>query len=268
MAALELYRGRTRWPPVTIGGRMVELRNSDRGSGGEVRESSFHWDVVNVRAMGQYLTRVEGRFIQQLLAARPRPQLVLDIGGGSGRFAVPLYEAGYQLLVLDVDATPLRILVRSEPGIGRALVSGRSDELPIADDSVDCVLCIEVPVLDDPATFLAACRRVLRTGGVVIFTAHNRRSYKGLLKQLTSRRQERRYYGETYLHTISEIRAQLRAFGFSLFQECGFNWIPFTRDADTRLVWAAARLERALGLDRLVQWSPWVLVAAQKSGVV
>lgn len=230
-------------------------------------ESSFHWDVVNVRAMGQYLTRVEGCFIQQSLARRPRPQFVLDIGGGSGRFAVPLHEAGHQVLVLDVDATPLRILARSAPGIGRALVSGRIDELPIADDSVDCVLCIEVPVLDDPTSFLAACRRMLRTGGLVIFTAHNRRSYKGLLKHLASHRNERRYYGETYLHTTSQIRAQLRASGFSLLRERGFNWIPFTRDADTRLVWAAARLERALGLGRLLGWSPWVLVAAQKSAI-
>ena len=237
-------------------------------AGGEVRESSFHWDVVNVRAMGQYLTRVEGRFIQQSLAARPRPQLVLDIGGGSGRFAVPLYEAGHCPLVLDVDPTPLRILTRNAPGVGRALVSGRNDEWPVADDSIDCVLCVEVPALDDPTSFLAACRRVLRTGGLVIFTTHNRRSYKGLLKLVTSRRKERRYYGETYLHTTSQIRAQLGASGFSLLRERGFNWIPFTRDADTQLVRAAAFIERAFGLGRLLGWCPWVLVAAQKSAIV
>lgn len=142
-----------------------------------MRESSFHWDVVNVRAMGQYLTHVEGHFIEQSLAGRPRPQTVLDIGGGSGRVAVPLHEAGHRPLVVDVDATPLRILARQAPGVGRALVSDRIDELPVADDSVDCVLCVEVPVLDDPASFLATCRRVLRTGALVIFTAHNRRSY-------------------------------------------------------------------------------------------
>lgn len=71
-------------------------------------------------------------------------------------------------------------------------MSGRIDGLPIADDSVESVLGIEVPVLDDPTSFLATCRRVLRTGGLVIFAAHHRRSYKGLLKRLTGRRKERR----------------------------------------------------------------------------
>lgn len=66
---------------------------------------------------------------------------------------------------------------------------------------------------------------------------------------------------------MPQIRAQLRASGFSLLRERGFNWIPFTRDADARLVWAAARLGRALGLGRLADRSPRVLVAAQTSGV-
>jgi SAM-dependent methyltransferase len=215
--------------------------------------------------MGQYLTRVEGAFIRQALASRPRPQVVLDIGGGSGRFAVPLHQAGHRLVVADVDTTPLRILGRRAPGVGRVLVGDRIDELPIADDSVDCVLCIEVPVLDDPASFLSECRRVVRKDGLVIFTVHNKRSYKGLMKSLSNRGKDRRYYGETYLHTTSQVRAQLLTAGFSIWREHGFNWIPFTRDSGTPLVWAAARLERTLGLGRMIEWSPWLLVAAQKS---
>jgi SAM-dependent methyltransferase len=230
-----------------------------------VTEAPFHWDVVNVRAMGRYLTEVEGVFIQRAFAQLSVPATVLDVGGGSGRFAIPLQDAGHRVVVVDPDLTPLRALARCAPDVRRVQISGKLDEMPVADASVDGVVCIEVPVMDEPIGFFAECYRLLRPGGLLVFSVHNRRSYKGLMKRLAHRGTRNAYYGEMYLNTIDEIRAHLAAARFSVIREQGFNWLPATRDTDSQMVWASARLERMLGLGRLVALSPWVMVAARRS---
>ena len=106
---------------------------------------------------------------------------VLDIGGGTGGFAVPLAELGYSVTVVDPSPDALAALERRAAETGTAgLVRGiQGDANDVVEllgtDSVDAVVCHSVlEVVDDPADALAAMAAVLRPGGIASMLAANR----------------------------------------------------------------------------------------------
>lgn len=97
---------------------------------------------------------------------------VLDAGGGTGGFAVPLAQAGHRVTVVDPSPDSLAALQRraAERGLADrvAAVQGDLTDLPglLAPASADLVLCHSVlEVVDDPAAALRAVTGVLRPGG-------------------------------------------------------------------------------------------------------
>ena len=116
---------------------------------------------------------------------------VLDVGGGSGMFAVPLARLGHDVTVVDPSADALATLRRraDTAGVG-ALVHGIQGDgdllhevLPAADadsegsgqDSYDLALCHYVlEVVDDPAVTLGEISRALRLGGQLSVATANR----------------------------------------------------------------------------------------------
>ena len=103
-----------------------------------------------------------------------RELTVLDVGGGTGGFAVPLAEAGHTVTVVDASPDALAALTRRAADAGVAdrirAVQGDGDALAglVAPDSVDLILCHAVlEVVDDPAGVVAAMAGALRPGGAV-----------------------------------------------------------------------------------------------------
>lgn len=99
---------------------------------------------------------------------------VLDIGGGTGGFAVRVAELGHRVRVVDPSPDALAALDRRARESGVAdRVTGQQGELSslldvTAPASVDVVLCHGVlEVVDDPAAALATIAEVLRPGGVL-----------------------------------------------------------------------------------------------------
>lgn len=95
---------------------------------------------------------------------------VLDIGGGTGGFAVKVAELGHRVTVVDPSPDALAALARRarEVGVDVAGVQGDVAELPDLVASADIVLCHGVlEVVDDPAAALATIRAVLRPGGTL-----------------------------------------------------------------------------------------------------
>ncbi|MEE6260623.1 methyltransferase domain-containing protein [Plantactinospora sonchi] len=97
---------------------------------------------------------------------------VLDVGGGTGGFAVPLAEAGHRVTVVDASPDALAALTRraAEAGVGDRISAVQGDGDALADlvepASVDLVLCHAVlEVVDDPARVVAAIVTALRPGG-------------------------------------------------------------------------------------------------------
>ncbi len=95
---------------------------------------------------------------------------VLDIGGGTGGFAVRVAELGHQVTVVDPSPDALAALDRRAREIGVQVtgVQGDVDGLAGLVEGADVVLCHGVlEVVDDPATALATIRGVLRPGGTL-----------------------------------------------------------------------------------------------------
>lgn len=114
------------------------------------------------------------------------PLRVLDVGGGSGMFAVPLARLGHDVTVVDPSADALATLGRraENDGVGARVrgVQGDGDllheVLPDAGDAsagYDLALCHYVlEVVDDPAVTLREIARVLRPGGRASVATANR----------------------------------------------------------------------------------------------
>jgi len=106
---------------------------------------------------------------------------VVDVGGGTGGFAVPLAEAGHRVTVVDTSPDALAALTRraAEAGVAERItaVQGDADQLAdlIADDSADLVLCHSVlEVVDNPDRAARALAAALRTGGSASVVVANR----------------------------------------------------------------------------------------------
>ena len=113
--------------------------------------------------------------LQAVLDGAPAAE-VLDIGGGTGGFAVPLAELGHRVTVVDPSPDALASLDRRarESGVADRVTGLQGDLGDLAggqgdhDAEADVVLCHGVlEVVDDPAAALAAIGRVLRPGGVL-----------------------------------------------------------------------------------------------------
>ncbi len=103
---------------------------------------------------------------------------IVDAGGGTGGFAVPLAGLGHAVTVVDPSPDSLAALERraAEAGVGvRALQGDAADLgelLPV--DSADLVLCHSVlEYVEDPTSALAAMAGLLREGGAISVLAAN-----------------------------------------------------------------------------------------------
>jgi S-adenosylmethionine-dependent methyltransferase len=110
------------------------------------------------------------------------PLQVLDLGGGSGMFAVPLAALGHQVTVVDPSADALATLHRraATAGAGDRVrgVQGDGDQMLTALPSgalFDLVLChFVLEVVDEPASTVQQLAGVLRPGGQLSLAVANR----------------------------------------------------------------------------------------------
>jgi S-adenosylmethionine-dependent methyltransferase len=103
-----------------------------------------------------------------------RELTVVDVGGGTGGFAVPLAQSGHTVTVVDASPDALAALTRRAADAGVAgrvrAVQGDGDALAglVEPGSVDLILCHAVlEVVDQPEDVVAAVAAALRPGGAV-----------------------------------------------------------------------------------------------------
>jgi S-adenosylmethionine-dependent methyltransferase len=106
---------------------------------------------------------------------------IVDAGGGTGGFAVPLAELGHRVTVVDASPDSLAALERraAEAGVTDSIrgVQGDAASLPdlVATDVFDLAVCHSLlEVVDDPAAALAGLAAAVRRGGIVSVVAANK----------------------------------------------------------------------------------------------
>ncbi len=111
--------------------------------------------------------------VSALVAETGRAQLdVVDAGGGTGGFAVPLASQGHAVTVIDPSPDSLAAAQRraAEAGVPLRAVQGDAADLAAVtgEKNADLVLCHSVlEYVDSPAAAMAAIASVLRPGGAV-----------------------------------------------------------------------------------------------------
>lgn len=104
--------------------------------------------------------------------------VVAEIGFGSG-LNLPYYDSTKvnRLIGIDPDQAMLGIARKRLPEFSMPieLVEGRADALPLPDASVDtAVVTYALCTIPDPASGLREIRRVLKTGGRLLFIEHEK----------------------------------------------------------------------------------------------
>jgi SAM-dependent methyltransferase len=227
----------------------------------------YYCDRDSATAAGRYLTCVEWNFITKYLCRPPiRKQCILDVGGGSGRFAMPLYAMGMDVIVEEVNSLPLRLLHKNNPAIPAILQDPQLKSFPFNDQVADYMLCIEVPDLTESDWFFPEARRILKRGGLLIFTTHNRCSYKGFYKKILLKEDGKSddWYKIHYKSNYSQVKDRLARAGFNLIEALGFHWIPVSRASNNKLTPLFMVIERSLRLGSMVTFSPWIIMAVRK----
>lgn len=107
-----------------------------------------------------------------VLEGASTPLDVVDIGGGTGGFAVRVAGLGHRVTVVDPSPDALAALDRRARELAVAVVGRQGDVSSLVDvvgpGSADVVLCHGVlEVVDRPDVALAAIRDVLRPGGTL-----------------------------------------------------------------------------------------------------
>lgn len=142
---------------------------SDRPRSRGIARAAVVWDPL-----------IDG--LEQLIVRTGRPGLdVVDAGGGTGGFAVPLAELGHTVTVVDPSPDALAALERrvAEAGVGGRVIGlqGELAALPglIGTERVDAVLCHGVlEFVEDPEVALDAVAKCLRPGGLVSVIVTNK----------------------------------------------------------------------------------------------
>ena len=193
------------------------------------------------------------------------PGVVLDVGGGPGRYACWLARCGYQVHLIDpVEKHVRQAREASEFQSGHKLASaklGDARSLDHRDGSADAVLMMgplyHLTRRDQRLTALREARRTLKPGGLLFAKAINRfaslldglvkgyiddPSFVGILRrdledgQHRSRPDGLDHFTTAYLHRPEELEAEIRDAGFDqkgLFLVQGAG--EFAKDLETRM---------------------------------
>jgi SAM-dependent methyltransferase len=142
--------------------------------------------VVDRRARSSVRTAVvwdllRAALVDRAKAARREVLDVLDAGGGTGGFAVPLAGLGHRVTVVDPSPDALAALERraADADVTDRVHGIQGDAAGLLDvvsaGSADVVLCHGIlEIVDDPTAALAAIVQALRPSGTVSVLAANR----------------------------------------------------------------------------------------------
>ena len=218
------------------------------------------WDLTNpigyANRMGSYKTRIEYDFIRSHFP--PAPARVLDIGGGSGRFATKLLNDRYEVTVNDIHPPSLHTLEERCFDAKPKLLLGDFLKIDIS-SQFDCALAIECLDRIPFEQAIARVQTLLRRDGIFVLTVLNSASWRFAARRMLGRAPEIEYVMDTRRYVEACAAA-----GFEVLALRGLMWMPLAVNSNSRLVPLFENMERTFRLFTMYSQSPWLLIAARR----
>ena len=137
--------------------------------------AAFDAAAGNYDAVAVIQAEVRRRLLERLELFRTKPRRILDAGCGTGHGAGALLRRyrGAELVALDLAPGMLAAARARRPWLRRLdPVCGDAAAVPLADDSVDMVFSnLMLQWCNDPDRVFSEFNRVLRPGGLLLFTS-------------------------------------------------------------------------------------------------
>ncbi|WP_094226995.1 class I SAM-dependent methyltransferase [Methanolobus psychrotolerans] len=150
--------------------------------------------------------------LEALRANMPPYAKGIEIGVGSGRFAVPLG------ISFGVDPSPMMMNVARRRGV--QAVYGVAEKLPFADSSFDLALMVTtICFLDDARSAFMEVNRILKNSGYFVIGFIDKNSLVGRVYQ--EKRTQSVFYKLATFYSVEEI--------VSLLEYSGFDNVSFTQ---------------------------------------
>jgi SAM-dependent methyltransferase len=144
--------------------------------------------------------------IEAIKSILPPYEKGIEIGIGSGRFALPLG------IMTGVEPSAKMAEIARSKGI--EVIEGVAEALPVEDESFDFALMVTtICFVDDPLLSLQEIRRILKPEGYVIIGFVDRDSALGQLYE--KNREESRFYREARFYSADEVAGLLKKAGFA-----------------------------------------------------
>jgi len=141
----------------------------------------------------------------------PGKGLSLEVGIGTGRFAVPLR------IRFGIDPSRGMLAVARQRGLQVCQAIG--EKLPFRNGQFDVVLLVTVICfVDDVSTLFRELRRVLKPSGHLIIGFINRNSVLGGLYE--SRKETSAFYRDARFYTVEDVARRVQEAGFGSLRFC------------------------------------------------
>ena len=183
------------------------------------------------RPTHRHINRREQRAVARILGNLAGISTILDMPCGAGRFLPTLTKTGLKLLEIDISHEMLAIgnqrLLSQGDGSKVSFIQGSAFELPLADDSIDCVFCNRLlhhfKDAGDRIKLLRELHRIARRYVIVSFFDYHR--FGGLrvfLKRLRGRRPD---YSGYPTRGVFEKELGEVGFGVERVEPTGGPWV-------------------------------------------
>ena len=182
---ISLYKSKEDLPFYEIK-KDIDLQNSEPIDE-QSRKPSYKFNAWKNVALGgeSYDKSVEKDFFyaveSPLIMKYVKKGKVLDVGAGTGRLSGELFKNGCEVIAADTSDVQLDYLKRKFPKIEICIV--KDEHLPFDDNTFDTVTSVDMLChFDNWQVFLKEHIRVLKPGGVCIFSCNNKDNLSSITK--------------------------------------------------------------------------------------
>jgi 2-polyprenyl-3-methyl-5-hydroxy-6-metoxy-1,4-benzoquinol methylase len=225
-----------------------------------MNDNYYLWDITKGYATkaGKYKHLIEKTFIERNIGnIFNGKNKILDIGGGSGRFAIPL-SATHDVTIIEPNVNAIKLLKERSSGIN--ILNGLFENYDFEGKTFDIILIIEVMEnFKDLDNIFQKLNSILNPNGIIIFSNLNSSSWKNLIRRKILKR-KKQVGMRKYLELIELINKN----NLSIIDRTGFNWLPVKVCSNNIFVPFFAFLERYFLLKNIYKFSPEILYCVQK----